>query len=72
MTPRFSGHFSIFGQEPMPETDLVWFFVLRSLLGIARRCSRETFAILALKPRSHVRIYRTCAIDYVKTGCFAV
>ena len=55
----------------MPETDLVWFFVLKSLLGIARRCSRETFAILALKPRSHVRIYRTCTIDYVKTGCFA-
>ena len=39
-------------------------FVLNSLLGIARQWSREKFAILTLKPRSHVRIliYRTWAI----------
>ena len=55
MTPRLSGHFSIFG---------LVFFVLKSLLGIARQWSREKFAILSLKPRSHVRIliYRTWAI----------
>ena len=36
-------------------------FVLKSPLGIARQWSREKFAILTLKPRSHVRIliYRT-------------
>ena len=55
MTPRLSDHFSIFG---------VGFFVLKSLLGIARQWSREKIAILSLKPRSHVRIviYRTWAI----------
>ena len=39
-------------------------FVLNSLLGIARQWSREKFAILTLKPRSHVRILisRTWAI----------
>ena len=37
MTPRLSGHFSIFG---------LVFFVLKSLLGIARQWSREKFAIL--------------------------
>ena len=47
MTLRFSAHFSIF--------DLV-FFVLKSLLGIARQWSREKFASLTLKPRSHARI----------------
>ena len=41
------GHFSIFG---------LVFFVLKSLLGIARQWSREKFAIVSLKPRSHVRI----------------
>ena len=47
--------FSIFG---------LVFFVLKSLLGIARRWSHEKFAILSLKPQSHVRIliYRTWAI----------
>ena len=48
---------------------LVWFslclcaFVLKPLLGIARQWSREKFAILTLKPQSHVRIfmYRTWA-----------
>ena len=30
--------------------------MLKSLLGIARQYSREKFAILCLKPRSHVRI----------------
>ena len=55
MTPRISGHFSIFG---------LVFFVLKSLLGIAKQWSHEKFAILALKPRSHVRIlvYRTWGI----------
>ena len=42
MTPRLSGHFSIFGFV---------FFVLKSLLGKRRL---EKFAILTLKPRSHV------------------
>ena len=53
--PRLSDHFSIFG---------LVFIVLNSLLGIARQCSRENFAILTLKPRSRVRIliYWTCAI----------
>ena len=32
------------------------FFVLKSLLGIARHWSHEKFAILSLMPRSHVRI----------------
>ena len=50
MTPRLSSHFSIFG---------LVFFVLNSLLGIARQWSREKFAILTLKPRSHVRILIT-------------
>ena len=45
--PRLSGHFSIFG---------LVFFVFKSLLKIARQWSRENFAILTLKPRSHVRI----------------
>ena len=42
MTPRLSGHFSLFG---------LIFFVLKSLLGIARQWSREKFAVLNLKPR---------------------
>ena len=55
LNPRLSGHFSIFGWA---------FFVLNSLLGIARQWSREKFAIVLLKPRSRVRIliYRTWAI----------
>ena len=55
MTPRLSGHFSIFGLA---------FPVLNPLLGIARQWSREKFAVLTLKPRNHVRIliYRTWAI----------
>ena len=54
-TPRLSGHFSIFG---------LVFFVLKSLLGIARHWSREKFAVLSLNPRSYFRIliYRTWAI----------
>ena len=56
MTPILSGHFCIFG---------LVFFVLKSILGIVRQWSREKFAILTLKPRSHVRslIYRTWAIQ---------
>ena len=52
MTPRLSGHFSIFG---------LVFFVLKLPLGIASRWSHKKFAI---KPRSHVRILicRTWAI----------
>ena len=55
MTPRLSGHFSIFG---------LVFFVLKSLLGIVKQWSREKFAILSLKPRNHSRTvtHRTCAI----------
>ena len=42
-----------------------FFFVLKSLLGIARQWSCEKLSILSPKPRSHVRIliYRTRAID---------
>ena len=47
MTPRLSGHISIIGLA---------FFVLKSLLEIARQWNREKFAILFVKPRSHVRI----------------
>ena len=43
MNPRLSGHFSTFG---------LVFFVLKSVLGIARQWSREKFAILTLKPQS--------------------
>ena len=39
MTPRLSGHFSLFG---------LIFFVLKSLLGIAGQWSREKLAILSL------------------------
>ena len=41
------------------------FFVLESLLAIARQWSRKKLAILALKPWGHVRIliYRTWAIN---------
>ena len=61
MTPRFSGHFSIFS---------LVFFALKSLLEIVRQWSPEKFAILTLKPRSHVRIllYRTWAITDLKTS----
>ena len=47
LTPRLSGHFSIFG---------LVFFVLKSFLGISRQWSRENVSILTLIPRSHVRI----------------
>ena len=48
MTPRLSGHISIiFGLA---------FFVLKSLLEIASQWNREKFAILSVKPGSHVRI----------------
>ena len=47
MTLRLTGHFSIFG---------LVFFVLKSLLGIARQRSREKFAVLTLKTQRHVRI----------------
>ena len=55
---RLSGDFSIFG---------LVFFVLKSLLGLARQCSLEKFAILTLKPRSHVRIltYRMSLCTFV-------
>ena len=38
--------------------------MLKSLLGIARQWSREKFAILTLKPRSHVRIFNISNVDY--------
>ena len=68
MTPRLSGDFCTFG---------LVFFVLKSLLGIASQWSREKFAILTLKPRSHVRvlIYRRWAIVFtvhVKQGSLSV
>ena len=44
MTPRLSGRISSFG---------LFFFCVKSLLGIARPCSREKFASLSIKPRSH-------------------
>lgn len=34
----------------------LFFFVLKSLLGIERQCSPEKFAFLSLKPRGQVRI----------------
>ena len=46
MTPRLSGHFSIFG---------LVFFVLKSLLRIARQWSPQKLVIL---PWSHVRIFK--------------
>ena len=58
MTPRLSGHFSIL--------HLFWFSLCSSLFWELRdkRVDLEKFTILALKPRSHVRIliYRTWAI----------
>ena len=47
MTSRLSGHSSTFGFV---------FFMLKFLLGIARQQTYEKFAILTLKPRSHVKI----------------
>ena len=46
LTPGLSGYFSIFA---------LVFIVSKSLLGIARQWSLEKFALLSLKPRSHVR-----------------
>ena len=43
------------------------FFVFKSLLGIARQWSRKNFAILTLKPRSHVRIqFNRSKVSYWK------
>ena len=55
MTSRLSGNISVFG---------LVLIVLKSLLETARQCSLEKFAILSLKPRSHVTIliHRTWAI----------
>ena len=59
MTPRLSRNFSLFG---------VLIFVLKSFLGIARQWSREKFAMLTLKHRSHVSVLicRTWAIRAFK------
>ena len=46
LTPGLSSHFSIFA---------LVFIVSKSLLGIARQWSLEKFALLSLKPWSHVR-----------------
>ena len=59
MTPRLSGHFSIIG---------LVFFVLKSLLGISRQWSREKFAILSLKPLSHVKILIYHKIPKINPG----
>ena len=55
MPLRLSGHISIFG---------LVVFVLKFLLGVVGQWNHEKFAILTLKPRSHVRIltHRTWAI----------
>ena len=51
MTPMLSGHFSIFG---------LVFFVLKSLLGIAKQCrSREKFAIVSLKLRVRILLHHS-------------
>ena len=43
------------------------FFVFKSLLGIARQWSRKNFAILTLKPCSHVRIqFNRSKVSYWK------
>ena len=57
MTSRLSGHFSTFG---------LIFFVFKSLLGIARQWSGWKFAILTLKPRSHVNTSNVgyCQLTY--------
>ena len=47
--PTLSRRFSIFG---------LVFFVLNSLLGIARQWSRKKMTVLTLKPRSLVRILK--------------
>ena len=46
MTQRLTGHFFIFG---------LVFFVLKTLLGIARQWRHENFAIFSLKPQGHDR-----------------
>ena len=46
MTLRLSGHISIFGLD---------FFVFKSLLGILRQWSRETFSLLLLRLRANGR-----------------
>ena len=58
MNLRRSGHFAIFG---------LVFFMLVFFFGIARQSSLEKFAILTLKPRSHVRI-----LIYIERGIFAM
>ena len=57
MNPRPPGHIPKFG---------LVFFVLRTLQGIARQWSPEKFAILTLKPCSHVRILIYWNVGYLK------
>ena len=57
MTPRFSGHFSIFG---------LVFFVLKSLLRIARQWRSEKFGILSLKLSLGVML----EFEYIERGLF--
>ena len=54
MTQRLTGHFSVFG---------LVFFVLKTLLGIARQWSHEKIAILSLNSQSHDRtlVYVGCS-----------
>ena len=65
MALRLSGHSFLIG---------FGVFVLNSLLEIARQWSREKFAILPPKSRSHVRIliYRTWAIDQYNFLTFTI
>ena len=46
----------------------LYYFVLKSFLGIARQWNREEFAILSLKPLSHVSILicQNWAITYLE------
>ena len=57
-----------FGVTSKEHCGMLWYFLEWStLLGIARQWSRKKFAILILKPRSHVRILihrRTWAITF--------
>ena len=60
MTPRLSGHFSVFG---------LVFFVL---LVIVRQWSHEKFPILTLKPRGHVGILTYIERGLLLTGASLV
>ena len=60
MTQRLTGHFSVFG---------LVFFVLKTLLGIARQWSHEKFPFLSLKPQSHDRtlVYQMWVVHHTSS-----